>query len=314
MLGVAATVAVGALAIAHVREWNDPTNTAIRRLGSSDPRVRAEAARALGEVGPRAFDRALGALVDVHAEPSKAVRLAVHRATARLLARYPRRLRPQDRETLLAGVEPGLAVRLADETTDEATRIALVHELAGVERVAGMDMALAAWKHAITAPSDRLREAAAAEAAGFALHGSAPVVSFLTMHLWDRSPRVRAAAAESLERLPRIDPAAARPLLVVVDDDDVAPAFRRAAVLALGALRPPPPEVVDRLVAILDDARSPLRAAAAAALERVGPTCAAPARPALTRASADPDPALHDAARRALTALDQTTTRRKPPG
>jgi HEAT repeat protein len=299
---LAAAFSGGVLIAVH--EWNDPTAVSVRALSSRDPLERLEAARALADPDPGGADRAVDALMRAVADDDVAVRGAAARSLAYLVLLTRTSLPPARVVEACHLADPLLGERVADERIDDVTRIDLLRVMGQLPRDAGMETGRAALLHALVSQSEAVREAAAREARAFEVF-STTVAPALIDALKDASPKVRLAASTSLVWFKSVDPAVAPRLLALLDDGGIDASIRRSVTMTLGAVKPPSPEVVKRLIAIVDDIRSPIRGAAAYALERVGAPAAEPALPALRRATTDFDPHVRDPALRAIAAIEK---------
>jgi len=250
----------------------------ITAVASGDPRVRAQAAWALGRMGPAA-KAAVPALTKALQDPQESVRLA---ATVALGL-----LGPEARTAF-----PALAKGLSDPRENVRARSAEAIYRIGPEA----EQALPALEAAL---------------------GSADlyVRGFATWYLGELGPAARAAAPGVARTLGQDDGGvrtlAARTLAKIAPGDPAAVAALGQSLLAreweerwhaariLGRMGASAAPAVPALVAALVDPNETVRREAAAALGRIGPAASA-AAPALAQAQRDAEPEVRAAATEAL--------------
>lgn len=256
-------------------------DTLVSNLKASDPLVRREAARALGEAGciGSVPTRVVSALVEAlgrsvppelpESNPEHASRAAAAVALGRIGD-------PQATGALLDAMADPFNVGTAASTALGRLNPPPVRALVEATRDENP------WKRA-----------RAVMALGEI--GDRSAFDAMEALLWDSTDSVRRAAAAAFEKMR--DPRAVAPLVDLLRDADASTFVRSYAAMALGALRDD--RSVDPLLERLDDPDPLMRRAAARALARIG---AVRAKPALERlAACDPDKTVRDVVARYLT-------------
>ncbi len=226
-----------------------------RALGDGHESVRANAAQALGSLGPAAR-HALPRLLALVSDPRQSVRWRAIESASKLGAD--------------AASVPALVAALAN--TDSYVR------------------AGALWTLRELGPE--AREALPA----------------LTAAANDAHPGVRAVAVQALARVGQGDPASVAALVAALQGEGDAD-YRWKAARALGHLGPQAKAAIPGLAAAVGDENGHVRREAVIALGRMGPDAGTSGVPALLRALDDPDPEIRGAAATALGRLQASSAR-----
>jgi HEAT repeat protein len=201
----------------------------------------------------------------------------------------------------------GVLPALRDLLKEKSPRVrAQALDLFGHLRLEG-DEAAEVWPLVLGAAKDpdaRVRAAALAGLRGVATpSGSPELLRVLRAALKDRDHAVRAAALSTLSRFPTEVRKAVPDLIAIAKGKDAR--LRPQALTALAAVSSEDDEAAATLVAALAEANDPsVRLEAAWQMWQLGPVRARAAVPGLEAALRDEDPALREAAVRALTQVD----------
>jgi len=260
----------------------------LKALASSGERERAEAAWALGRLGPAAA-AAVPGLVRALGDEHECVRAGAAQALGSL--------GPAARAAL-----PQLLALVADPRQSVRWRA-----LEAASKLGADAASVPALVSALASPDSYVRAGALWIQRELGPEARAALPA-LTAAAHDVHPGVRAVAVQALARVGQGDAASLAALVQALRGGGDAD-YRWKAARALGHLGPQAKEAVPGLVAAVDDENGHVRREAIIALGRIGPDAVAAAAPALMRVLEDPDRDIRQAAAMALGRLQAEAAR-----